>query len=119
MGSALAYLGYANFISSLPADEVANRLSSELFGGIRFLEFDADEEYDVGRLYLERDFMGILVNLLTGDDGRFSIEVGTAVRACVKERVPVCDLSEMLKKMLANIPDITVVEGFPDDVVDD
>ncbi len=119
MGYARAILGYANFISSLPNDQVANRLSLELFGGIQFLEFDADEEYDRGRLYLERDFMGIEVNLLTGDNGRFSIEIGTAVRAFVKECDTVCDLSEMLKKMLASIPEITVVERFPDDVVDD
>ncbi len=122
MGYARAYLGYANFTSTMSDEQVASLLTSELFGGIRFLQIEVHEESDVGRLYLEHDFMGIEINLLTGNDGRFSVEIGTTLRAFLEkseECDTVCDLSAMLKKMLANIPEITVVERFPDDVVDD
>ena len=81
------------------------------------MEIEVLEESDVGRLYLEHEFMGMVVNLLTGDDGRFSIEIDTALGTFVKECDTVCDLSAMLKQMLGSLSDITVVERFPDDVV--
>ncbi len=88
-------LGFVDLSSPLPLVQVADLLSSKVFGGIRFIEKDVDEDYDVGTLCLEHDFLGLQVDL-SGDNGRYTVEIGTRPSASVPGIDEVCDLSAML-----------------------
>lgn len=101
-------IGFADFTTQFSIEEVAVAISSKVFGGIRFVEKDVDEIYDVGTLTLEQDFLGIQVELF-GANGFFTLELGTLPSASVKECDEVCNLSEMLKQRLTQIPGIKVV----------
>lgn len=90
-------LGFADFSSPLPISQVAELLSSRLFGGIGFVEKDVDGEHDLGTLCLSQDFLGLQVDLL-GENGRYTIELGTRPSASVSTVREVCDFSEMLKQ---------------------
>lgn len=99
MGMAGFYLGFVDFKSPLPISQVAKILSSQLFGGIEFCEKDVDGEHDLGTLCLEHDFLGIQVDII-GEDGKFTLELGTRPSASVLGIDEVCDLSAMLKQHL-------------------
>src|SRR5260370_28436924 len=100
-------IGFADFKSSHPIREVATILSSKAFGGIRFVDKVVDECHDAGTLTLERNFLGIQVDLF-GADGKYTLEIGTRPSASVEKCTEVCDLSEMLKHRLSQITGITV-----------
>ncbi len=98
-------LGSVDFTSSLSLSQVADLLSSKIFGGICFVEKDVEEDYDLGTLCLAYDFMGIQVDLL-GEEGRFTIEIGTRPSASVEEINEVCDFSEMLKQFINELDEL-------------
>lgn len=97
-------MGFADFKSPLSILQVAKILSSQIFGGIEFCEKDVDGEHDLGTLCLDHDFLGIQVDLL-GEDGKFTLEIGTLPSASVLELDEVCDLSAMLKQRIDQLED--------------
>jgi len=97
MGNAGFIMAFADFKSPLSKSQVAKTLSSQIFGGIEFCEKDVDGEHDLGTLCLVQDFLGMQVDLL-GEDGNFTLEIGTIPSASVSEINVVCDLSAMLKQ---------------------
>ena len=103
-------IGFADFASSLPISQVADLLSARVFGGIRFVEKDVDEEYDLGTLCLAHDFLGVQVDLV-GQDGRYTLELGTRPSASVATINVVCDLSAMLRQRLAEVDEIQLLAG--------
>jgi len=99
--------GFGDFKSALSLDQVASLLSSSVFGGIKFVEKDVDGEHDVGTLCLERDFVGIQVDLF-GAGGCYTVEIGTRPSASVADSPDVCDLSEMLRQRLTQLTEVTL-----------
>ena len=92
-------MAFADFASPLPISQVAEVLSSRVFGGIAFIEKDVDGEHDLGTLRLVQDYIGLEVNLF-GKNGRYTVELGTVPSASVAEIDAVCDLSAMLKQAI-------------------
>jgi len=99
-------LGFVDFTSALPLNQVAVLLSAQLFGGIRFIEKDVECEDEIGTLSLENDFLGIQVDLL-GEAGLFTLELATRPSASVSEVEEVCDLSAMLKQGIERVEALT------------
>ncbi|MCA9008057.1 MAG: hypothetical protein KDA70_22515, partial [Planctomycetaceae bacterium] len=104
MGIVGYIVGFTDFKSSLSISQVAKLLSSRVFGGIDFIEKDVDEDHDVGTLCLCQDFLGIQVDLF-GENGNFTLEIGTLPSASVLEINEVCDLSAMLKQYIDQLGD--------------
>ena len=92
-------LGFVDFSSPLPISQVAELLSSQVFGGISFVEKDVDEEHDLGTLCLAYDFLGLQVDLFGGGGG-YTLEPGSLPSASVAEIGEVCDFSAMLKQRI-------------------
>jgi len=105
MGIVGYIVGFTDFKSSLAISQVAKLLSSNIFGGIDFIEKDVDGEHDVGTLCLNQDFLGIQVELF-GENGNFTLEIGTQPSASVLEINEVCDLSAMLKQRIDQLGDL-------------
>ena len=100
MSSASSFIGFADITTPLPIKQVAEMLSSRVFGGIRFIEKDVDGEHDLGTLCLAQDFLGMQVDLFGGDGG-FTLELATRPSAIVAEFVSdVCDVSSILKQRI-------------------
>lgn len=92
-------MGFVDFSSPLPISQVAELLSSRVFGGIGFVEKDVDGEHDAGTLCLAHDFLGLQVDLF-GGDGSYTLELGTRPSASVSIIDEVCDFSAMLKQRI-------------------
>lgn len=71
------FIGFVDFESSLPKNQVLELLSSEMFGGIKLIEKDVDDDHNLGYLCLAKDFLGIQIDLCTNDKGGYTIELGT------------------------------------------
>lgn len=100
MSSASSLIGFADITTPLPIQQVAELLSSRVFGGIRFIEKDVDGEHDLGTLCLAQDFLGVQVDLFGGDGG-YTLELATRPSAVVAEiKSDVCDVSAMLKQRI-------------------
>lgn len=95
-------VGFVDFSSPLPISQVAELLSSRVFGGIAFVEKDVDGEHDAGTLCLAHDFLGLQVDLF-GESGRYTVEIGTRPSASVSSIDEVCDLSAMLKHSIESL----------------
>ena len=101
-------VGFADFTSSLSMSQVAKLLSLRVFGGIEFIEKDVDGEHDSGTLCLAHDFLGLQVDLL-GEDGAFTLELGTRPSASVDDGIgETADLSAMLKQAIATLEEFSL-----------
>lgn len=107
MGYAGFIMGFVDFKSPLPIAQVAELLSSHIFGGIEFCEKDVDDEHDLGTLCLKNDFLGMQADLF-GQDGNFTVEIGTLPSASVTELNEVCDLSPMLKQQIDQLSEFQI-----------
>ena len=103
-------IGFADFTSSLSLSQVAELLSSQVFGGIDFIEKDVDGEHDLGTLCLAQDFLGLQVDLF-GADGGFTVELGTRPSASVNGNVgKVGDLSAMLRQRIDTLEGLNLTD---------
>ncbi len=100
-------VGFADFTCASPISQVAELLSSRVFGGIGFIEKDVDGEHDLGTLTLERDFIGLQVDLF-GEDGVYTLELGTRPSASVSGVDDVSDLSAMLKQQIEKLEELSL-----------
>lgn len=100
-------VGFVDFSCSLTVSEVAELLSKNIFGGIEFIEKDVEEEHDLGTLCLARDFLGLQVDLF-GENGKYTVEIGTRPSASVPTIHEVCDLSAMLRHSIDSIADCVI-----------
>lgn len=99
MSNAGFLIGFADFDSPLSLSEVADLLSTRVFGGIRFVEKDVDVEEYLGILNLEKDFLGMQVDLFGGNGG-FTLELQTISTAGVSGETSIWDLSSIMKKRI-------------------
>ncbi|MGL4461960.1 MAG: hypothetical protein ACRC1K_07380 [Planctomycetia bacterium] len=99
MSTASSLIGFADFSTPLSLQQVAELLSSRVFGGIHFIEKDVDGEHDLCTLTLAQDFLGVQVDLF-GEAGRYTLEFATRPSAIVSGGGMVCDLSAMLKQRI-------------------
>ena len=63
MPSVTSLVGFVDFSASRPLHWVADRLSAELFAGIRFVGRHEGTWDEVEAVHLERDFVGLRVEL--------------------------------------------------------
>jgi hypothetical protein len=95
-------LGFCDFECPRSIEEVGRMLSETIFGGIAFVRKTSDEDYDDGNLVLQRDFLGIQIEV-SGEGGRYTLELATVPSASV-EGVPVVgDLSAMIKQRVQTL----------------
>jgi hypothetical protein len=111
MAAARSIVGFADFSVSLPLQDVAKCLSAELFAGIRFTE-DPGGWDEVPCLRLERDFLGLRVQLGGNENVGYTLEVDNTLNViCVSDEAEsrtACDVSTMMKSQLARIPGISL-----------
>lgn len=116
MTSVSSILGFVDFQSHLPLQEVAKRLSEELFAGIQF-SCEGDGSWDeIPCVHLERNFLGLRVELGGDPNTGYTLELGTALNAISASdggstaSHEVCDMSIMLKYQLAQIAGLSITE---------
>lgn len=95
-------VGFVDFSSPWPISQVAELLSSRVFGAIAFVEKEVDGEHDLGTLCLAHDFLGLQADLF-GESGRYTLEIGTLPSASVSSIGEVCDFSAMLKHRIKSL----------------
>jgi hypothetical protein len=106
-------VGFADFVSQLPLEDVAKRLTDEVFGGIPFRCND-DGDWKAGScLRLEQDFFGVRVELGGDPNSGYTLEVGTVLDAIPAlsgstELQESADVSAMLNAQLARISGLSL-----------
>lgn len=95
-------LGYCDFECTRPIEEVAKMLSEVVFGGIELVRKNTDNDYDAGNFVLRKDFLGVQIEL-SGEAGRFTLELGTVPSASVEHISEVGDLSALIKQRVQTL----------------
>jgi hypothetical protein len=114
MASVNAIIGFADFTVAIPLQRVASHVSAAIFAGIRFIP-DPGGWDEVPCLRLERDFLGLRIQLGGSETSGYTLEIDTTLGASIDslpgtEGPIVCDVSAMLKHQLAKIPGLTLSE---------
>jgi hypothetical protein len=95
-------LGYCDFECTRTIEEVARMLSEMVFGGIELVPKNTDNDYDADNYTLRKDFLGIQIEL-SGEAGRYTLELGTVQSASVEHVSEVGDLSQMIKQRVQSL----------------
>jgi len=95
-------LGYCNFECARSIEEVATMLSEVVFGGIELVPKNTNNDYDTGNFVLRKDFLGMQIEL-SGETGRFTLELGTVPSASVESVSEVGDLSALIKQRVQTL----------------
>ncbi len=113
MAAVSSIVGFADFSSQLSLQEVASRLTDEMFAGISFSCSNEGGWDEVPCLHLERDFAGMRVELGGDPIIGYTLEVSTILGAIPAsggslEVQEVADISVILKTQLARISGISL-----------